>query len=99
MKSGLNNIGIAEEMVKFISDKTGIDTIVSRNIIKLVLSYIIEKTFKNGSLTIRGFGRFKTVIRPARNYYNPATGGLIRVPEKKMLKFYLADNLIKKEGK
>lgn len=97
MKSGSTNIGVPNEFVEHVARKAGISTDNARALCKLVLGYIVEKTFREGKLTIQGFGKFKRVTVPARYHYNPATGALIKAPTKKTLKFYLAKNLIKKE--
>ncbi|WP_460181673.1 HU family DNA-binding protein [Thermodesulfovibrio sp. TK110] len=38
-------------------------------------------------MKLPGFGTFKVVTRKARNARNPKTGELVKVPQKKLLRF------------
>jgi nucleoid DNA-binding protein len=48
---------------------------------------ITEALSKKESVTLVGFGTFKTVLRKARKGRNPQTGKGITIPEKNMPKF------------
>jgi nucleoid DNA-binding protein len=48
----------------------------------------ITKSLKKGeAVTLVGFGTFKTAVRKARTGRNPLTGGKIRIPRKKIVRF------------
>ena len=48
----------------------------------------ITKSLKNGdAVTLVGFGTFKTAIRKARKGRNPLTGGTIKIPRRKTVRF------------
>jgi DNA-binding protein HU-beta len=48
----------------------------------------ITKSLKQGdAVTLVGFGTFKTTVRKARKGRNPLTGGTIRIPRRKSVRF------------
>jgi DNA-binding protein HU-beta len=48
----------------------------------------ITRSLKNGeAVTLVGFGTFKTAVRKARKGRNPLTGGAIRIPRRKIVRF------------
>ena len=48
----------------------------------------VTKALKKGdSITFVGFGTFKTAVRKARKGRNPLTGGSIRIPRRKTVRF------------
>jgi DNA-binding protein HU-beta len=48
----------------------------------------ITKSLKKGNaVTLVGFGTFKTAVRKARTGRNPLTGGAIRIPRRKTVRF------------
>ena len=48
----------------------------------------ITKSLKKGDpVTLVGFGTFKTSVRKARKGRNPLTGGTIRIPRRKIVRF------------
>jgi DNA-binding protein HU-beta len=48
----------------------------------------ITKSLKQGdAVTLIGFGTFKTAVRKARKGRNPLTGGTIRIPRRKIVRF------------
>jgi DNA-binding protein HU-beta len=48
----------------------------------------IAKSLTNGdAVTLVGFGTFKTTIRKARKGRNPLTGGTIKIPRRKVVRF------------
>ena len=54
----------------------------------------ITKSLKTGdAVTFVGFGTFKTAIRKARKGRNPLTGGTIRIPRRKAVRFTAGKSL------
>jgi DNA-binding protein HU-beta len=48
----------------------------------------IAKSLKKGdAVTLVGFGTFRTAVRKARTGRNPLTGGKIRIPRRKIVRF------------
>ena len=48
----------------------------------------ITRSLKNGdAVTLVGFGTFRTTVRKARKGRNPLTGGAIRIPKRKAVRF------------
>ena len=48
----------------------------------------VTKALKKGeAVTFVGFGTFKTAVRKARKGRNPLTGGAIRIPKRKAVRF------------
>ena len=55
------------------------------------LTVLVEKTVrKSGEVPLKGLGKFRVVKRKARMGRNPATGEVIAIPAKKVVKFRLA---------
>ena len=67
------------------------DTRVSKSLAtKMVAATLatITKSLKKGeTVTLVGFGTFKTAVRKARKGRNPLTGGTIRIPRRKTVRF------------
>ena len=59
-------------------------------IVKTLIEEIIEALCKNKAVEIRGWGRFKTVIRKARVGRNPKNSQIIQIPEKKAIKWKMS---------
>ena len=57
---------------------------------------IIQALCKNKAVEIRGWGRFKTVIRKARVGRNPKNAQIIQIPEKKAIKWKMSKVLYNK---
>ena len=67
-------------------------TDISKRTATDVLEYIAELAYKNAknSFTLPGLGKLVLVNRKARTGRNPATGGEIKIPAKKVVKFRVA---------
>ena len=67
------------------------DTRVSKSLAtKMVAATLasITTSLKNGDpVTLVGFGTFKTTVRKARKGRNPLTGGTIKIPRRKTIRF------------
>ena len=59
-------------------------------IVEIMISEIIEALCRQESVEIRGWGRFKTVIRKARNGRNPKNSQIIQIPEKKIIRWKMS---------
>ena len=52
-------------------------------ILDIIIFEIIEALYRNEAVEIRGFGRFKTVMRKARIGRNPKNSTVVQIPAKK----------------
>lgn len=57
------------------------------------VNVLIEAAKAGEEVTLNGFGKFTQITKPARKCRNPKTGETIDVPEKKVVKFKLANTL------
>ena len=59
-------------------------------IVDIVIFEMIDSLSRDESVEIRGFGRFKTVIRKARLGRNPKNSETIQIPSKKAIKWKMS---------
>ena len=76
-----------KEIVKTISDKTGLTQIQIKDIVQLTFEGIIETLLDEGRVELRNFGVFQVKGRKARRARNPRTGRQVEVPEKLVVTF------------
>ena len=79
----MNKQNLIEKIVK----DTGVSKRLATQMVATTLAAIM-KSLKNGqAVTLVGFGTFKTAIRKARKGRNPLTGGTIKIPRRKTVRF------------
>ena len=76
-----------EDLVKLVSEKTGITKKAAEQAQKVVIEGICSTLEKGGSISLVGFGSFKVVDRAAREGRNPSTGEKMQIPASKAVKF------------
>ena len=76
-----------EDLVKLVSEKTGITKKAAEQAQKAVIEGISSTLEKGGSISLVGFGSFKVVERAAREGRNPSTGEKMQIPASKAVKF------------
>ena len=76
-----------KEIVKSISDKTGLTQIQIKEIVQLTFDGIVETLLDEGRVELRNFGVFQVKSRKARKARNPRTGRQVDVPEKFVVTF------------
>ena len=59
-------------------------------IVEITINEITEALCRQESVEIRGWGRFKTVIRKARTGRNPKNSQIIQIPEKKIIRWKMS---------
>ena len=59
-------------------------------ILDIIIFELIEALCRNEAVEIRGFGRFKAVMRKARIGRNPKNSKAIQIPEKKVIKWKMS---------
>ncbi|HDL07589.1 MAG TPA: HU family DNA-binding protein [Desulfobacteraceae bacterium] len=78
----MNKGDLINEVAKLLKTKKDANAAVN-----CVLSTITEKLKNNETVTLVGFGTFKTVRRQARQGRNPQTGEVINIEERVVPKF------------
>ena len=76
-----------EDLVKLVSEKTGITKKAAKQAQKSVIEVLSSTLEKGESISLVGFGSFKVVERAAREGRNPSTGKKIQIPASKTVKF------------
>ncbi len=73
-------------IVRIVKDTGATKTQASR-IVAVFLATVTKALKKGEAVTFVGFGTFKTSLRKARTGRNPLTGGSIRIPKRKAVRF------------
>ena len=76
-----------KEIVKTISDETGINQQHIKTIVQRTFDAIIKTLEEEGRIELRNFGVFQVRTRAARKARNPRTGRTVEVPEKFVVTF------------
>ncbi|MEZ6134348.1 MAG: HU family DNA-binding protein [Pirellulaceae bacterium] len=76
-----------KEIVKSISDKTGLTQLQIKEIVQLTFDGIVETLLEEGRVELRNFGVFQVKSRKARKARNPRTGRQVDVPGKFVVTF------------
>jgi DNA-binding protein HU-beta len=76
-----------EDLVKLVSEKTGITSKAAEQAQKAVIEGISSALEKGDSISLVGFGSFKVVERAAREGRNPSTGEKMQIPASRAVKF------------
>lgn len=76
-----------KEIVRSISDKTGLTQLQIKEIVQLTFEGIIDTLLEEGRVELRNFGVFQVKSRRARTARNPRTGRKVTVPEKFVVSF------------
>ena len=77
-----------KDIVKRISEKTGIQQTIVARVVQMTLDSIIDVIASEGNIELRNFGVFTVVQRAPRTARNPRTGEKVQVPPKRAVKFY-----------
>jgi nucleoid DNA-binding protein len=76
-----------KEIVKTISDETGLNQQQIKKIVQKTFDSIITTLVEEGRIELRNFGVFQVRPRAARKARNPRTGKQVEVPEKFVVSF------------
>ena len=68
-------------------------------IVDLFLFEVSDALYRNEAVEIRGFGRFKIVMRKARVGRNPKNSKAVQIPAKKTIKWKMSTILFKRLNK
>ncbi|MCY4262918.1 MAG: HU family DNA-binding protein [Candidatus Dadabacteria bacterium] len=73
-----------------LAEKVGVTKGEAKTMIDALASILCEEVKEKGELTIPGIGKMVLSNRSARTGRNPATGEVINIPARKVLKFRVA---------
>ena len=68
-------------------------------IIDIIFTEIIEALCKNRAVEIRGWGRIKTIMRKSKIGRNPKNSKVVKIPEKKAIKWKMSKLMYKRLNK
>ena len=70
-----------------------------KKILEIIFFEISEALRRGENIEIRGFGIFKTAIRKARMGRNPKNSELVKIPEKKAIKWKMSKTFFNRLNK
>lgn len=76
-----------QKLVARIVKETGVSKALASRMVAAALATITTSLKKGEAVTLVGFGTFKTTVRKARKGRNPLTGGAIKIPKRKAVRF------------
>ena len=65
-------------------------------ILDIIIFEMVDALYRDEAVEIRGFGRFKTVMRKARIGRNPKNSKAVQIPAKKAIKWKMSKILFKR---
>ena len=68
-------------------------------ILEIIFHELTEALCRGENIEIRGFGIFKTAVRKARIGRNPKNAELVKIPEKKAIKWKMSKTFFKRLNK
>ena len=75
------------KLIARIVKETGVSKALASRMVAATLATITTSLKKGEAVTLVGFGTFKTTVRKARKGRNPLTGGAIKIPKRKAVRF------------
>jgi DNA-binding protein HU-beta len=76
-----------QDLIRRLVKDTGVSKALASRMVATTLASITKSLKKGEAVTLVGFGTFKTAVRKARTGRNPLTGGAIRIPRRKIVRF------------
>ena len=76
-----------QTLIARIARDTRVSKALASRMVTAALGAITSSLKRGDTVTIVGFGTFKTAVRKARAGRNPLTGGAIRIPRRKAVRF------------
>lgn len=81
------------DLIDAIASKTGLTKVKSGEALDAFLEVVTDSLKKNDSVSLIGFGVFKSLERAARIGRNPKTGAEIKIAAKKSVSFVAGKSL------
>ncbi|HEX8031673.1 MAG TPA: HU family DNA-binding protein [Vicinamibacterales bacterium] len=82
-----------QDLIAKIVKDAGVSKRAASKMLASALASIARSLKKGDPVTLVGFGTFKTAVRKARTGRNPLTGGAIRIPRHKAVRFSAGKSL------
>ncbi len=82
-----NRVVTKKEIVRIISEETGLTQLDAKKIVQKTLDAIVDTLVTEERIELRNFGVFEVKRRAARKARNPRTGEKVFVPEKFVVTF------------
>jgi nucleoid DNA-binding protein len=84
-----------QDLVSMVSKKNDLSIQASSGVVDSVLSSIFELSTQADSegLNLVGFGKFETLVSPARKSRNPKTGESVIAAPRRRVKFRMSNNM------
>ena len=76
-----------QDLIARIVRETNVSKRLASKMVATTLDSITKSLKKGDAVTLVGFGTFKTAVRKARKGRNPLTGGTIKIPRRKTVRF------------
>lgn len=76
-----------QELIARLVRETRVSKALASRMVASTLATITRSLKKGDTVTLVGFGTFKPAIRKARKGRNPLTGGTIKIPRRKTVRF------------
>jgi len=76
-----------QDLIARIAKQTRVSKALASRMVAAALESMTRSLKKGDAVTLVGFGTFKTTVRKARKGRNPLTGGAIRIPKRKAVRF------------
>ena len=76
-----------QQLIARLAKEAGVSKTLASKMVSTTIAAITRSLKKGDAVTLVGFGTFKTAIRKARKGRNPLTGGTIKIPRRKTVRF------------
>ena len=76
-----------QDLIERIAKDTHVSKALASRMVAAAFAAIARSLKKGEAVTLVGFGTFKTSVRKARKGRNPLTGGAIKIPRRKAVRF------------
>lgn len=76
-----------QQLIARLAKDAGVSKSLAAKMVATTIAAITKSLKKGDAVTLVGFGTFKTAIRKARKGRNPLTGGAIKIPRRKTVRF------------
>jgi DNA-binding protein HU-beta len=75
------------DLIARLVKETGVSKALASRMVATTIVTITKSLRQGDAVTLVGFGTFKTAVRKARKGRNPLTGGTIKIPRRKIVRF------------
>ncbi len=76
-----------QQLIARLAKDAGVSKSLASKMVSTTIAAITKSLKKGDAVTLVGFGTFKTAVRKARKGRNPLTGGAIKIPRRRTVRF------------